>query len=131
MINVSSEFHAAARAITRKPKIKVEVTWTDPVSDSTINVIAYDQNASNINNGDGDSYWANQVANGRDQASFKWASCDGLKPLTTAPHPAPGIEAELEKHEIGYWGSDRSGSDGAFSNHPLLQVEFAARGAES
>ncbi|OCL26315.1 hypothetical protein U472_09915 [Orenia metallireducens] len=119
MLPVSPDFLEAIKAGTRNFKARIEVTWTDPYLDQSIQVFANEE--ANIS-------WVKQVADSKESANHKWLSLDGSSTLDGAYYPAPSTKKEADDYQVGWWGSSMSDEDGYFSSpYPTLTVRFFAR----
>lgn len=113
MYNVSTKFHEAMRARKRRIYAKVEIAYTDPKMDTTINVAA-NENA-NIS-------FPAQTADNLERPTRKFASLDGSWDLTE------DYELYRPGDQIGWWSEQLADSNGNFTSpYPVLTVTFASR----
>jgi len=116
---VSQEFLERIKADKRNIVGKIEITWTDPYLDQSIQVTTNEE--ARIS-------WPNQVADSVESIPFKWASLDGSWVLDGTYHLAPETKEAAEKYQMGWWGKTLSGVGGAFSApYPQLTVRFFPR----
>jgi len=119
MLPVSQEFLEAIKAGKRSFKARIEVTWTDPYLDQSIQVFANEE--ANIS-------WVRQIADSKESTTQKWLSLDGSCALDGTYHPAPSTEEEAEDNQVGWWGTSLSDINGEFyAPYPTLTVRFFAR----
>ena len=118
MYPVTSEFLELIRADARQIKAKVEISYTDPMIDQSIDVEASEN--ANV------SYPA-QTADSVSQVPYKWMSLDGSCTLDGSYHLAP-LASDLTRYQFGWWGSQISGADGSFASpYPALTVMHLPR----
>lgn len=118
MYPVTSEFLELIRADARQIKAKVEISYTDPMIDQSIDVEASEN--ANV------SYPA-QTADSVSQVPHKWMSLDGSCTLDGSYHLAP-LASDLTRYQFGWWGSQISGADGSFASpYPALTVMHLPR----
>lgn len=115
MVDVTSDFHAAARATVRKPRVKIDMVWTDPTIDRSIQVSSTDNNRGSI---------LNQVADGSSETTHKWAHLGGNMILDGTYHPMPAPD---QPGQVGWYSDTRCDASGVFATPPTLTVEFDAR----
>ncbi len=119
MLPVTTEFLEAIKAGSRKIRARIEVTWTDPYLDQSIQISATEE--ARIS-------WNRQVADSIETIPVKYASLDGSWKLDGTYHLAPDTEEDAENYQMGWWGRTLSGPGGAFStSYPQLNVRFFAR----
>lgn len=118
MLAVSAAYNSAAAATVRKPKAKIEITWTDPYLDLSIDTTT--SQANRISR-------ANQVADLIETVPYKWAHLDSTIRADGNFHPAPGTSAEAVNYQVGWWGNVNSGAGGVFASTPVITVDFSER----
>ncbi len=119
MLPVSTAFSMAAKAGIRKVRAKVEVTWTDPFIEKSIEIETTDNNRASF---------PVQVCNLQHEVHYKYISFDEIVALDGSFHPAPGTEDEAYNYELGWRGNTVSGVDGGFSEpYPQIKISFTAR----
>lgn len=115
MYAVSAEFKNKIKAQTRHIYGKVQIDYTDPFLDQSIDVAANEE--ANIS-------FPAQTADNVQEPVGKIASLDGSWVLdgTYVLAPSDGI------NQMGWWGSQLAGSGGAFiAPYPKLTVTFLSR----
>src|SRR5690554_5796391 len=118
MLPVSYEYIDAIRAQSRDLRARVEITWTDPYIDQTIQVTTND--SANVS-------WPKQTADSKEEPAFKYAALDGTWTLGDY-HLAPGTEEEARSYQMGHWSGKMAGPDGIFSEpYPRLTVRHRPR----
>jgi len=122
MYPVSQDFLEKMRADLRRVDAKLVIDWTAPDLDQSIQVTA-NENAS--------TSYTQQTADGVTHATRKWASCDGSTYPDGNWFPAPG-PGDLSENQMGWWGRQLAGTDGAFSEpYPALTITHAIRPVRS
>lgn len=118
MIAVSEAFETAVKAVTRKWRPRINVTWTDPLIDPSITASSNDDNRI--------SYPA-QTADIITNPTHRWAHLDGtFKPDGTF-YPCPNATESIT-NQMGWWGATRCDGSAEWSPpYPTLTLEFAAR----
>lgn len=121
MLSVSSGFHAAAIATTRKPVAKLEVTWSDRNIDHTI---TYTSNTDNL------AHIDSQTTDGQSVVAHKWAHFKtGGIPLDGTAYLAPA--SADDGYQMGWWSAAASDANGDLAQisgaYPYLNIAFAAR----
>lgn len=115
---VTQDFHEKMRAQTRRIYGKIQVDYTDPFIDQSIQVSA-NENANYS--------YPEQVADGIQEPYGKIASLDGSWILDGTYVLAPG-EDEADEYQMGWWGSQLSDENGNYTApYPTLAVTFAPR----
>jgi hypothetical protein len=124
MLSVSGAFTTAATATVRKPKAKIEITWTDPYIDTSMLVTSNEANRGAL---------LPQTADLITVTPYKWAYLGGTNDpdklvLDGTFHPFPSTSAEQAKNQVGWYGQTACASNGSFSaTYPKLTQVFAAR----
>src|SRR5690606_37339474 len=115
---VSQDFHNQMKAQTRRIYGKIQVDYTDPFIDQSIQVSA-NENANYS--------YPEQVSDNIEEPHGKIASLDGSWILDGTYVLAPTPE-ESEELQMGWWGSQLSDSSGNYTApYPTLAVTFAPR----
>jgi len=122
MLPISADYIETikAKAGARKIKTKIEVTWTDPYLDQSINIAV---------NEEAKISWNRQVADSIESVSYKYISLDGSWKLGDGYRLAPDTEDAAAIMQMGWWGGTLSDAvDATFSvPYPQLNVTFFAR----
>ena len=118
MYPVSQDFLEKMRADLRRVDAKLVIDWTAPDLDQSIQVTANEQASTS---------YPQQTADGVTGTTRKWASCDGSTYPDGTWFPAPGPD-DLTENQMGWWGTQLAGADGAFSEpYPALTITHAIR----
>lgn len=118
MYPVTTDFLDKMKADRRQVLARVEVDYTDPFLDQSIEIEASEQ--ANVS-------YPQQTADSVDTATHKWASLDGSWVLDGTYHLAPPPE-KLAQYQFGWWGKQLAGTGGAFSApYPTLTVTHLPR----
>jgi hypothetical protein len=118
MYPVSQEFNDKMRADRRQVLARVEIDYTDPFLDQSIEI----ETSENAN-----VSYPEQTADSVQEATHKWASLDGSWVLDGTYHLAPPPE-KLAQYQFGWWGKQLAGTGGAFSApYPALTVTHLPR----
>lgn len=119
MLPVSQDYQQAVTADVRDFRARIEITWTDPTIDQSIQVTT--NSRANIS-------WLKHTADSREDPSFKYAALDGTWKLDGTYHLAPDTEEQANKYQMGYWSGVMSNPDGTFNApYPRLTVRFLPR----
>lgn len=115
MIPTSQKFQDEMRATERHIYAKIQIDYTDPELDQSINVFVSEM--ANVS-------YPNQVADGVESVSEKIASLDGSWELGEyALAPTTALEGQM-----GWWGKQLSDSKGNFAEpYPTLTATFIPR----
>ena len=105
--------YVAMDSDTRQIYGKLEVTYTDPFSDESIQVIASET---------GKDTYADEAVDNITEPKYKWFSLHDNK-LDGSFHPLPSAR----EYSVGWWSTSLSDLDGSFSNAPTISVIFDAR----
>jgi hypothetical protein len=115
---VTTDFLDKMRADRRQVFARVEIDYTDPFMDQSIEI----ETSENAN-----VSYPEQTADSVQEATHKWASLDGSWTLDGTYHLAPPPE-KLAQFQFGWWGSQLAGADGAFAEpYPALTVMHLPR----
>jgi hypothetical protein len=118
MLPVSTAFQTAVKATVRRWRPKLQITWTDPLIDPTIEVSAIYENYTS---------YKEHTADLELSPKYKWFHLDGICKFDGTYHIAPG-QIEKDRAQLGYWSSNRCASDGSFGGtRPQISTTFAAR----
>ena len=110
-----------SKQTVRRPIAKVDVTFTDPLIDVSINVITSESNRVS---------YPEQVADLVTDVPQKWFSTNDTDlRLDGTFFPMPSTLQEARKSQVGWWGSHNSGPSGEFvsPNIPTLSTTFTKR----
>ena len=119
MLPVSSEYHQSLTKDDRQTRTKIEITWTDPYIDQSIQVTT---------NSEARFSWVNQTADSITEPAFKYAALDGTWTLDGTYHLAPDTEELARRYQMGYWSGKVSLADSTFSlPYPRITVRFQPR----
>jgi len=115
---VTQDFIDKMKADRRQVFARVEIDYTDPFMDQSIEISASEQ--ANVS-------YPQQTADSVDTATHKWASLDGSWVLDGSYHLAPPPD-KLAQYQFGWWGSQLAGAGGAFAApYPALTVTHLPR----
>ncbi len=118
MYPVSTVFKNAIKAKERRVYGKVQIDYTSPFLDQSIEITANE--VANVS-------YPEQTADGIKEPFDKIASLDGSWVLDGTYTLAP-TEEDAEKKQMGWWGSQISGTGGAFTTpYPKLTTTFLPR----
>lgn len=118
MYPVTQDFLEQMKATERRIHAKVQIDYTDPFLDQSIQCTASEQ--ANV------SYPA-QTADAVSEPYAKYASLDGSWVLGEDWALAPSPE-EASTKQMGWWGLQLAGADGSFTApYPTLTVTFFSR----
>lgn len=116
MYTVSREFEDKIRTDERPIYGRVQIDYTDPFLDQSINITASEQ---------ANTSYPKQTADNINEPLAKYASLDGSWVLDGTYALAPGSS---EDGQMGWWASQLSGAGGIFATpYPKLAVAFFAR----
>ena len=122
MYPVSQEFHNQMRADKRSVIAKLQIDYTSPFMDQSVDITT-SENAY--------ISYSGQTADGLTEPYAKFASLDGTWTLGDGYEPAPGPD-EARFVQMGWWGEQLAGAGGAFTTpYPALTVEFFPRPIDS
>lgn len=121
---VSPQFHEQMRAARRHVRARVTIDYSDPLGDPSLTAEASESAHP----------WIDQAYDSVTLVRHRWASLDGSWQLD-APIPyrlMPGTEHEALLYQVGWWGTQLAGPDGAFAPpYPTLTVRHAPRSART
>lgn len=114
MYPVTTDFLDKMKADRRQVFARVEIDYTDPFMDQSIEIEVNEQ--ANVS-------YPQQTADSVDQTTHKYACLDGTWDLTTGEyHLAPSAD-QLTQQQFGWWGAQLAGVGGAFADpYPALTV---------
>jgi len=117
----TATLRAESKRTVRRPIAKVDVTFTDPLIDVSINVATSESNRVS---------YPEQVADLVTDVPQKWFSTNDIDlRLDGTFFPMPSTLAAARKSQVGWWGSQNSGLSGEFiaPNKPTLTTTFTKR----
>ena len=118
MYPVSQDFLDKMKADRRQVLARVEIDYTDPFMDQSIDIEASEN--ANIS-------YPQQTADSVQETTLKWASLDGSWVLDGSYHLAPPPD-KLAQYQFGWWGSQLAGAGGVFAApYPALTVTHLPR----
>ncbi len=118
MYPVTTDFLDKIKADRRQVFARVEIDYTDPFMDQSIEIEASEQ--ANVS-------YPQQTADSVDTATHKWTSLDGSWVLDGTYHLAPSAD-QLTQQQFGWWGAQLAGVGGAFADpYPALTVTHLPR----
>lgn len=119
MFDVSNEFNREIKAIQRRVFAKLQIDYTDPQLDQSVNFTASENNHTS---------YLQQLADGKSNPSHKYLSLGTWILGDKSQGLAPGAsEDELFYSQMGYWGEQLSNPDGTFTNPLIITVQFLPR----
>ena len=119
MYPVTQDFIDKMKADRRQVFARVEIDYTDPFIDQSIQVEANEQ--ANVS-------YPQQTADSVDQTTHKYACLDGTWDLTSGEyHLAPSVNM-IHRYQMGWWGAQFAGAGGLFvTPYPALTVTHSPR----
>ena len=119
MYPVTEDFIQKMKADRRRVLARVEVDYTDPFLDQSLEIEANDQ--ANVS-------YPQQTADSVDQTTRKYACLDGTWDLTSGEyHLAPSADM-LSRYQMGWWGAQFADQNGYFASpYPTLTVRHLPR----
>ncbi len=119
MYTVTQDFIDKMKADRRQVFARVEIDYTDPFMDQSIEIEVNEQ--ANVS-------YPQQTADSVDQTTRKYACLDGTWDLTTGEYHLAPSEGQLAQQQMGWWGAKFAGTGGAFSSpYPTLTVTHLPR----
>jgi len=119
MYPVTSDFLEKMRADRRQVFARVEIDYTDPFIDQSLEVEANEQ--ANVS-------YPQQTADSVDQTTHKYACLDGTWDLTSGEYHLAPSENQLTQQQFGWWGAQFADQDGYFASlYPTLTVTHLPR----
>jgi hypothetical protein len=119
MYPVTTDFLDKMKADRRQVFARVEIDYTDPFMDQSIEIEVNEQ--ANVS-------YPQQTADSVDQTTHKYACLDGTWDLTTGEYHLAPSEDQLAQQQMGWWGAKFAGTGGAFSSpYPTLTVTHLPR----
>jgi len=116
---VTEDFIQKMKADRRQVVARVEIDYTDPFLDQSLEIEANEQ--ANVS-------YLQQTADSVDQTTRKYACLDGTWDLTSGEYhlaPSPGM---LSQYQMGWWGAQFAGAGGLFATpYPALTVTHLPR----
>lgn len=124
MRTISSALETAIAENNRKPRVKVDVTWTDPFVGSGNTTSATDQNnACGVASAVQEDY-LDQLCDTEVTPSHKYIVNDGTWMNDGTFWWAPGTVTEVANNQIGWYSEEVSDSSGDFATAPTATVDF-------
>ena len=119
MYPVTQDFIDKMKADRRQVFARVQIDYTDPFMDQSIEIEVNEQ--ANVS-------YPQQTADSVDQTTHKYACLDGTWDLTTGEyHLAPSANM-LSQYQMGWWGAQFCDQDGYFASpYPTLTVRHIPR----
>ena len=118
MYPVTQDFLDKMKADRRQVLARVEIDYTDPFLDQSIEIEASEN--ANVS-------YPEQTADSVQESTHKWASVDGSWVLDGTYHLAPPPD-KLSQYQFGWWGKQLAGAGGAFAApYPALTVAHLPR----
>lgn len=119
MYPVTTDFLDKMKADRRQVFARVEIDYTDPFMDQSIEIEVNEQ--ANVS-------YPQQTADSVDQTTHKYACLDGTWDLTTGEYHLAPSEDQLAQQQMGWWGAQLAGVGGAFADpYPALTVTHLPR----
>jgi hypothetical protein len=117
--SVTTDFLDKMKADRRRVFARVEIDYTDPFLDQSLEIEANEQ--ANVS-------YPQQTADNVDQTTYKYACLDGTWDLTSGEyHLAPSANM-LSQYQMGWWGAQFAGAGGLFvTPYPALTVTHLPR----
>jgi hypothetical protein len=116
---VTPEFIDKMKADRRRVLARVEVDYTDPFMDQSIEIEVNEQ--ANVS-------YPQQTADSVDQTTHKYACLDGTWDLTSGEYHLAPSENQLTQQQFGWWGAQFCDQDGYFASpYPTLTVRHLPR----
>ena len=119
MYPVTQDFLDKMKADRRRVLARVEVDYTDPFLDQSLEIEANEQ--ANVS-------YLQQTADSVDQTTRKYACLDGTWDLTSGEYhlaPSPGMSSQ---YQMGWWGAQFADQNGYFASpYPTLTVTHLPR----
>lgn len=118
MLPVSTDYNPAIRKRRkRRIRARIEITWTDPQKDQSIQITSNSQ--ANIS-------WLNHVADGREEPSFKYLATDGSCVSDWTYYTVPDTPEQAFLYQMGWWSRDVSDENGEFfAPYPRITIRMA------
>ena len=114
---ISPDYIPAIKAQTRHLQAKVEVTWTDPQHDQSIQATTNDE--ARIS-------WLSHITDGHEEPTYKYAALDGTWVLDGTYYLAPDTQELAFRHQMGWWSKRVSDANGEFSApYPRITIRMA------
>lgn len=110
-----TNIHTRMDESSRKVYGKVEITYSDPFVDSTIDVVASES---------GRYTDVKSITDNVEEAAFEWLTLHSGK-LDGSFHPMP--TPDNTEYDVGWWGNTLSNNFGILPVAPTLTVSFASR----
>ena len=119
MYPVTTDFLNKMKADRRQVFARVEIDYTDPFMDQSIEIEVNEQ--ANVS-------YPQQTADSVDQTTHKYACLDGTWDLTSGEYHLAPSENQLTQQQFGWWGAQFCDQDGYFTSpYPTLTVRHLPR----
>lgn len=124
MVSISPELESAIAADIRKPRVRLDFTWTDPYVGSGNTVTSTSENnACGVDAAVKEDY-LEQICDTRTVPTHKYIVNDGTWANDGTFYWAPATIEEVANNQIGWYSSEVSDSSGSFSTPPTATVDF-------
>lgn len=119
MYPVTQDFIDKMKSDRRQVLARVEVDYTDPFLDQSLEIEANEQ--ANVS-------YPQQTADSVDQTTRKYACLDGTWDLTSGEYHLAPSENQLTQQQFGWWGAQFCDQNGYFTQpYPTLTVRHLPR----
>jgi hypothetical protein len=119
MYPVTTDYLDKMKADRRRVFARVEIDYTDPYIDQSIEIEVNEQ--ANVS-------YPQQTADSVDQTTHKYACLDGTWDLTSGEYHLAPPENQLTQQQFGWWGAQFCDQDGYFASpYPTLTVRHLPR----
>jgi hypothetical protein len=116
---VTTDYLDKMKADRRRVFARVEIDYTDPFIDQSIEIEVNEQ--ANVS-------YPQQTADSVDQTTHKYACLDGTWDLTSGEYHLAPSENQLTQQQFGWWGAQFAGAGGLFATpYPALTVTHLPR----
>jgi hypothetical protein len=116
---VTTDFLDKMKADRRQVFARVEIDYTDPFMDQSIEIEVNEQ--ANVS-------YPQQTVDSVDQTTHKYACLDGTWDLTTGEYHLAPSEDQLAQQQFGWWGAQFADQNGHFASpYPTLTVRHLPR----
>lgn len=123
MYEVSRAYHDHMQGDKRQVLARVTIDYTDPRVDQSTQITVSEQ--ARIS-------WPSQTADGLTKVPYMWASLDGSWLAGDMRRPMPDTAWLAARYQVGWWGQQLAGADGAFvAPYPTLVATHTPRAIHS
>ncbi len=123
MYEVTRAYHDHMQGDKRRVLARVTIDYTDPRVDQGTQIAVSEQ--ARIS-------WPSQTADGLSTIPYMWASLDGSWLAGDMRRLMPDTERLATRYQVGWWGRQLAGVDGAFAApYPTLVATHTARAIHS